>query len=376
MKNRSPILFTAAGSHTPLLDAFARAFGQRASIYAADLRADAPALKAAGRSFLLPSYTDPSYPERLLDLIHQHRPWMLFPLHDYELIRLATLGKSIEDLGTRLMLPPLERLGWCHDKHRMSCAWPWDQLPSLRPIPGWVDPHQALDAVALGPWNFPLILKPRLGSASLFMRRVDSPRELLAVHQWMCERLPDEFLRLWYPGISAVGDFAHTVAGQNDWSNRAGYDPDVVGSAPNTDTFSDVRVGSAASSSPDAASGAGPFVLSRSESVLIQPFFEHASEFGFDILGDLEGNVLDVWVKQKLEMRNGRTQRAVPVCRPLDTEVGFQLGRWMRQPGNLDVDVLSDARGVLWLADVNPRFGGGYRFSDRFGARFPELLIQ
>ncbi|MBU6332268.1 MAG: hypothetical protein KGQ80_07655, partial [Bacteroidetes bacterium] len=61
MKSHRPILFTAAGSHTPLIDAFARALGQRSSIYATDLRADAPAMKAAGRTFLLPSYTDPNY---------------------------------------------------------------------------------------------------------------------------------------------------------------------------------------------------------------------------------------------------------------------------------------------------------------------------
>jgi carbamoyl-phosphate synthase large subunit len=58
------------------------------------------------------------------------------------------------------------------------------------------------------------------------------------------------------------------------------------------------------------------------------------------------------------------------------TSIGLELGEWMRQPGNLDVDLLSDAQGTLWLADVNPRFGGGYRFSDRFGARFPERLMS
>ena len=85
---------------------------------------------------------------------------------------------------------------------------------------------------------------------------------------------------------------------------------------------------------------------------------------------------MDVWVKQKLEMRNGRTHRALPVCRPGLLEVGFELGEWMRHPGNLDVDILSDNQETLWLADVNPRFGGGYLFSDRFGARYPEHLMR
>jgi len=328
LKYHRPILFTAAGSHVPLLDAFARALGQRSSIYATDLRADAPALKAAGRSFLLPAYTDPTYSERLLDLISRHRPAMLFPLHDYELMRQSAMRQLIEDLGTRLMLPAPQRLNWCHDKYRMANEWPVDQLPSLRPIPGCIDPHEALQAVARGQWRFPLLLKPRLGSASLFMKRVDTPDALLDFHQSMCGNLPDELLGIGFEGQSAVDQ------------------------------------------------PPGRWLLNRHESMLIQPFIEDATEWGFDVLYDLDGHVVDVWVKQKLEMRNGRTHRALPVCRPGLLEVGFELGEWMRHPGNLDVDILSDNQGTLWLADVNPRFGGGYLFSDRFGARYPEHLMR
>ncbi len=328
MKSHRPILFTAAGSHTPLLDAFARALGQRTSIHAADLRAEAPALKAAGQTFRLPAYTHPGYSEQLLDLISSHRPAMLFPLHDYELMRQAAMRQAIEDLGTRLMLPEPQRLIWCHDKHRMASEWPTDHLPSLRPIPGWVDPHEALEAVARGQCHFPLLLKPRLGSASLYMQRVDAPDALLNIHQSMAEHLPDELLHLNYADQTPVD--------RGPCSMR----------------------------------------LNRHESILIQPYLHPAIELGFDVLSDPDGNVVDVWVKQKLEMRQGRTHRALPVCRPGLMNVGFELGHWMRHPGNLDADVLSDQHGTLWLADANPRFGGGYRFSDRFGARYPEFLIS
>jgi len=328
MKQTAPILFTAAGRHAPLLDAFARALGQRSPLYAADLRSEVPAFKAAGRSFHLPAYTAPNYAECLLDLIRQHRPMMLFPLHDYELLRQAGMRQSIEDLGTRLMLPSDKQIAWCHDKHRMASEWPTDRLPTLRPIPGWIDPLAALAAVEARQLHFPLLLKPRLGSASLLMKRVDRPKDLLSTHQSLCEQLPDDLLRLRYS--------AQSVADHNE-----------------TDCW-----------------------LNRHEAILIQPYLEHVREWGMDVLGDLEGNVLDVWVKQKLEMRHGRTHRALPVCRPSMTSVGLELGEWMRQPGNLDVDLLSDAQGTLWLADVNPRFGGGYRFSDRFGARYPERILK
>jgi hypothetical protein len=349
-----------------LLDAFARASGQRSLIYAADLRADAPALKAAGRSFLLPAYTDPEYSERLLDLISIHRPAMLFPLHDYELIRLAALRKLIEDLGTRLMLPSSQRLIWSHE-------WPVDQLPSLRPIPGWIDPREALSAVSQGLCHFPLLLKPRLGSASLYMKRVDGPGELMEVHRSMCEQLPDFLLRLRYAGDSAVGE--HTNAAQNLSSDLGENERIDAYSGTLTDNTTEARAGFGANSSPFIDLDATPCSLNRHESILIQPFIEDAREWGFDVLGDIRGNVVDVWVKQKLEMRHGCTYRALPVCRPDLTEVGFELGEWMGHTGNLDIDVLSDADGTLWLADVNPRFGGGYLFSDRFGARYPEYLL-
>ena len=100
------------------------------------------------------------------------------------------------------------------------------------------------------------------------------------------------------------------------------------------------------------------------------------SEFGLDIMNDLDGKNIGVSVKQKLAMRAGETDKAVTVDLPEVREMGRKIGDALGHIGNLDVDIMQRADGAYCVLELNPRFGGGFPFSYEAGVNFPKALIQ
>lgn len=100
------------------------------------------------------------------------------------------------------------------------------------------------------------------------------------------------------------------------------------------------------------------------------------SEFGLDVMNDLDGNFVAVSVKQKLAMRSGETDKAITVDSPELREIGRTIGENLKHIGNLDVDVMQRADGTYCLLELNPRFGGGYPFSYEAGVNMPKAIIQ
>ena len=100
------------------------------------------------------------------------------------------------------------------------------------------------------------------------------------------------------------------------------------------------------------------------------------SEFGLDIMNDLNGKNVGVSVKQKLAMRAGETDKAMTVDIPEVREMGRKIGEALGHIGNLDVDIMQRADGAYCVLELNPRFGGGFPFSYEAGVNMPKAIIQ
>jgi carbamoyl-phosphate synthase large subunit len=107
--------------------------------------------------------------------------------------------------------------------------------------------------------------------------------------------------------------------------------------------------------------------------VVIQEIVQ-GCEYGLDIINDLEGNYVTTFVKRKLAMRSGETDRAEVVLHPELEGLGETIGTALRHVGILDCDVIENEAG-LHVLDLNPRFGGGYPFSHLAGANLPAALL-
>jgi carbamoyl-phosphate synthase large subunit len=112
----------------------------------------------------------------------------------------------------------------------------------------------------------------------------------------------------------------------------------------------------------------------RDSAIMIQQKIA-GREYGLDIVNDLEGNHVGVIVKEKLSMRSGETDKAVTVNNSEISAIGKLIGENLGHVGNLDCDIMEE-NGQYYLIEMNPRFGGGYPFSHEAGANVPKAILS
>lgn len=95
----------------------------------------------------------------------------------------------------------------------------------------------------------------------------------------------------------------------------------------------------------------------------------------FDILNDLEGNVLSVIPWRKYRSRMGETEQAETFFDKSVLDFGLKLGTILKHIGPLDADLFINGSQISIL-EINLRFGGGYPVSHLAGANFPDKIIR
>lgn len=110
------------------------------------------------------------------------------------------------------------------------------------------------------------------------------------------------------------------------------------------------------------------------DSVLIQEYI-NGTEYGLDIMNDLNGKYCGVSIKKKLSMRAGETDKAVTIKNDEIYFIGRTIGEKLKHIANLDCDIL-EKNGEFYVLELNPRFGGGYPFSHEAGVNMPKAIIS
>ena len=188
----------------------------------------------------------------------------------------------------------------------------WVELLGLNSPKTYVRLEDAKEALAAGEISFPLFMKPRWGSGSIGLESIADMEELDIYYHLLTKKIKKTIL-----ATASVGD----------------------------------------------------------EDILIQEKLT-GSEFGLDVMNDLNGKNVGVSVKQKLAMRAGETDKAVTVDLPDVREIGRKIGIALGHIGNLDVDIMQRADGTYCVLELNPRFGGGFPFSYEAGVNMPKAIIQ
>lgn len=117
------------------------------------------------------------------------------------------------------------------------------------------------------------------------------------------------------------------------------------------------------------------FLCSREEDLMIQEFMD-GQEYGADVYIDMiSGEVVSIFVKKKLKMRAGETDKAVSVKDDALFELICDFVKKMDFRGIIDID-LFEIDGKWYLSEVNPRFGGGYPHAYACGVNVPELIVN
>lgn len=303
------ILFTCAGRRTYLLKYFKEQLGDDGKIIGADMQLTAPALSVADIRVVVPAVYDERYVEVLLNICKEHKVNVLISLNDLELPILARNKASFEQIGVVPIVSAPEVIDICFDKLRTS-----EYITSigLNSPKTFANLKSALLALKSGELRFPLVIKPRWGSASIGIEFVNNEEELCITYNLVKKKI-----------ISGIlGEVS-----QNDKNY-----------------------------------------------ILIQEKI-NGKEFGLDVINDLNGCNVAVAVKEKLAMRAGETDKAVTVDNPDLRYIGRVLGSNLCHIGNLDCDIL-EMDGKYYVLELNPRFGGGFPFSYEAGVNLPRAIIE
>jgi carbamoyl-phosphate synthase large subunit len=169
------ILVTSAGRRGALIDLLRRALaeaGEEGRVLAADASPLSAAYHLADEGFLLPRHDDPGHVDALLDLCIRQGVRLVIPAHDGELPLLAAARERFAAEGVTLSVSGPATVTIARDKVRTHAFCLEHDLPTVR--------QAAREVVLAGSdaWRWPLISKPRCGSASVGVHRVESPDEL------------------------------------------------------------------------------------------------------------------------------------------------------------------------------------------------------
>lgn len=167
------ILLLSAGRRVELVEAFQNALATHSPgsrLIAADIQALAPALYHADEAVLLPSINEPTYIDELCKTIDDFDIKLVVPTIDPELLVLAEARRDIEK----------------RTRARVMISEPWvtritnDKVFTHEHVlsHGLLAPSIYESPTDLRDDNFPVILKPRAGSSSIGVNRVESREEL------------------------------------------------------------------------------------------------------------------------------------------------------------------------------------------------------
>ncbi|NLW56748.1 MAG: ATP-grasp domain-containing protein [Firmicutes bacterium] len=116
------------------------------------------------------------------------------------------------------------------------------------------------------------------------------------------------------------------------------------------------------------------FIIQQDVELLIQEFVP-GKEYTLDILADLEGQVLSVVPRERLEVRAGEVSKSRTVYRRDLIEQGKYIVEKLGAIGPVTAQCIDNGKDVYWL-EVNPRFGGGVPLAIQAGVDYPLLLYQ
>ncbi len=303
------VLLTCAGRRNDLVGFFRDALGTRGQVIACDSNSSAPALMEADQAIITPAVDRPGYFDAIESICREKTIRLLLSVNDLELGGLAEHAPRFRAFGTIPVISSPEAVACCLDK---LATGHWLQKCGIAAPETYCSVAEARAALARGALQYPLLIKPRWGTASMGVEIVESHRELELAYEW---------------GKLQV---RRTILARLSQS-----DPELC--------------------------------------LLIQERLQ-GEEYGLDVVNDLSGRHVATLMRRKLAMRAGSTDRAVTVYDPNLVRIGTILGQQLAHIGSVDCDVMVTEKGCFVL-DVNPRLGGGYPFSHLAGANLPAAFI-
>lgn len=171
------VLLTCAGRRHYLASFFQNVLASYGKVVGTDMDLSAPALQACDVKAQVPGVFADNYINSLKEIAIKENINMIFSLNDLEVGLLSENREEFEkETGATLYVPPVKTLEICADKW---LTYRFAKEAGIDTPATYLNLEDAKTALATGEITFPLIVKPRWGSASIGLFIVDSPEELV-----------------------------------------------------------------------------------------------------------------------------------------------------------------------------------------------------
>ncbi|MCG3204398.1 MAG: Carbamoyl-phosphate synthase large chain [Elusimicrobia bacterium] len=201
MKKGVNLLFLNAGRRVELIRRFKEAFLKlhiNGRIVTTDIQSLAPALYSGDKRELLPHSSSTEFFPALKSLCQREKIHLIIPLIDPDLLILSRLAGTLQEIGVRVLVSGAESIEICRDKEKTSAFFKKNNFPTV--------PTYSMDSP--DEWKFPMMVKPRDGSSSQFLYKVNSEVELRVI----LPNVPNPILQKFVEGSEITTDVF------SDWS--------------------------------------------------------------------------------------------------------------------------------------------------------------
>ncbi|MFJ5713893.1 ATP-grasp domain-containing protein [Neobacillus sp. NPDC093127] len=288
------ILLCSVGRRVKLVEYFKKELQKiNGKVVVIDCDPNAAALHHADFYEVVPPIDNPEYIHHIKYLCNKYKIRGVLSLIDPELPLLASYKQEFEKEGIHLMISDKDIVDICYDKDKTYKFLQANHIPT---IPTYVGIDRVREDLKKCKINFPLIVKPKNGSASVGIHRVTSIEELRVFQD-----------------------------------NQLDY--------------------------------------------IVQPLIT-GDEMGVDCYIDLHTKkAVNIFIKQKLKMRAGETDKSISVKDPVLKQMIEKLIGTLKPIGPIDIDCFKTDEGYI-ISEINPRFGGGYLHAHESGQNFIKNIIN
>lgn len=185
------ILLSSVGRRGYLVKYFKESLGPDGHVWGADNSACSPAFAYCDGTTIVPQVNDGDYPQALLDICQKHKIDVAVPLIDPELEALAAYQKTFAEAGIMLLVSPQQTIRTAADKY---LTFQFAQAHDLGAPQTFIDLSEALEALTAGRLNWPVVVKPRKGSASIQITDCTDELQLKAAFEATPEPMIQEIL--------------------------------------------------------------------------------------------------------------------------------------------------------------------------------------
>ncbi len=201
--DRVNVLFTSVGRRVELMRAFRNAYKElelRGTIVATEIDPLAPALQDVDRYYMVPRMDDERYLPTLADICRQESIQLIFPLIDPDIPALAQGSELFEQEGARLTSLFEPEATIANDKSLTHDFFKSIEVPTPRTWRGTPD----------GAFEFPLYIKPSIGSAGKGGRKVEDQASL----EHALSQIPQAIVQEYLPGPEITNDVSCGMDGR------------------------------------------------------------------------------------------------------------------------------------------------------------------